>query len=235
MCLHSKGPLWPHSPPEVAFLTVIFLHGIQGAHSSVLFQTHTIWKEIFSRSFSGCGEQWPHHHWGQKYDRTKKNVMKWLKGQQARAKKDDNKKAKHFRKTTLLLYKSSVLVTQLVNSEITRVVFPHKGPLNSNVNHYIKTYVEGEQENAAFLYLWMLPGLEPSPRVQQSECLHQQLLALQIVGHTLQPCTPRYLGAVHMPSLRNRSTNRCVGEKYPQYSWDEDIIMFPALCLSHVN
>lgn len=47
--------------PEVALLAIIFLHGIQGAHSSVLFQTHAIRKKVFSWSFSGRRQQGPHH------------------------------------------------------------------------------------------------------------------------------------------------------------------------------
>lgn len=47
--------------PEVALLAVIFLHGIQGAHSSVLFQTHAIRKKVFPWSFSGRRQQGPHH------------------------------------------------------------------------------------------------------------------------------------------------------------------------------
>lgn len=47
-CCQSKG-----RQPKVAFLAIIFLHGIQGAHSSVFFQTHTIREKVFSWSFSG--------------------------------------------------------------------------------------------------------------------------------------------------------------------------------------
>lgn len=50
----------------------------------------------------------------------------------------------------------------------------------------------------------MPPGPEPLPHVQRSESPHQRLLAPQIVAHTLQPCTPMYLGAVRMPSLHIR-------------------------------
>lgn len=66
-----------------------------------------------------------------------------------------------------------------------------------------------------FCYLQMLPGPEPSLHVQQSECLHPRLLALQNAVRTLQPCTLTYLGAVHMPLLRNKSVMWCVGNEIP--------------------
>lgn len=53
-------PLKGHLP-EIALLAIIFFHGIQGAHSSVLFQTHAIRKKVFPWSFGGRREQGPHH------------------------------------------------------------------------------------------------------------------------------------------------------------------------------
>lgn len=48
--------------PEVTLLAVGFLHSVQRAHSSVLFQTHTVREEILSWSLGGRREQRPHHH-----------------------------------------------------------------------------------------------------------------------------------------------------------------------------
>lgn len=47
--------------PEVTLLAIVFLHGVQGAHSSVLFQTHAIRKKVLSWSFRGRCQQGPHH------------------------------------------------------------------------------------------------------------------------------------------------------------------------------